>query len=311
MSSRQSASPPEMPHVGIIILNWRRPVETVACLESLQRMDYPSLEVVVVDNASRNGSTERIRRRFPHVALIQNETNLGFAAGNNVGIDHLLRGGADYVMLLNDDTEVSPELVRTLVDAGESRAEVGILGPKICYFDRPDVIWSAGGTVDRYGEPRHRCVDQVADAAPESVQEVDYVTGCCMLVKRSVIERVGRLDGRFFAYFEEAEWCARARRAGYRVVYVPRALVWHKIESSARTTSRLYFYLMTRNRLLYLQCTGASRGEMLQAVMDLLRTTVSWSIRPRHREMRAHRGAVLRGVLDFAVGRFGAPPVRL
>jgi GT2 family glycosyltransferase len=296
------------PHVGIVVINWKRPDCTVACLRSLKALDYPSCRIVVVDNGSRDGSPADIRARFRDVTVIENGRNLGFAGGNNVGIDHLLRSGADYVLLLNDDTEVAPDLLRMLVQAAEGDGRIGIVGPKIYYYDQPDVIWSAGGALDRYGQASHLQVDERDDGAAPAVRDVDYVTGCAILVKRSVIERVGALDERFFAYFEEAEWCARARRAGFRVVFVSQARMWHKIEADARPRSRLYQYLMARNRLLYLRCSGAGPWIISRAALGLIRTAASWSLRPRHREMRPLSGALIRGVGHFMIGRFGAPP---
>ena len=296
------------PHVGIVVINWKRPDYTVACLRSLGALDYPSYQIVVVDNGSENGTPGLIRDRFPAVKVIENGRNLGFAGGNNIGIDHLLQSGADYVLLLNDDTEVAPDLVRILVQVAESDRRIGIVGPKIYYYDQPDVIWSAGGAVDRFGQARHLRIDEHEDGSPRTVRDVDYVTGCAMLVRRKLIERVGPLDERFFAYFEETEWCARARRVGFRVVYVSQARMWHKLKAETRGHSRLYQYLMARNRLLYLKCSGAGPWVISRAALGLLRTAASWSLRPRHREMRPLSGALVRGVGHFVIGRFGAPP---
>lgn len=297
------------PRVGIVILNWRRPKDTLACLGSLARLDYPSFEIVVVDNGSGDGSPALIRERFPHVGMIENGCNLGFAAACNVGIGEVLRHGVDYVLLLNEDTEVAPDLVDILVRVAEADPTIGILGPKIYYYDQTDRIWSAGGQVGRFGIPQHRCVDEVDQSAPDWVRDVDYVTGCAMLVRRQVIDLVGMLDERFFAYYEETEWCARARRAGFRVVYVPDARMWHKIKMADRTASHSYLYLMARNRLLYLRCRGAHPGTILVASADVLRTAASWWLRPKHRAMRPFAGTLVRGVLDFVAGRFG-PPAR-
>ncbi|MGQ9675070.1 MAG: glycosyltransferase family 2 protein [Chloroflexota bacterium] len=297
------------PHVGIVILNWRRPECTLACLESLQHLDYPCFEVVVVDNGSGDGSTETIRQRFPRVTVIENGRNLGFATGCNIGITQLLGCNVDYVLLLNDDTEADTCSLRHLVEVAESDPAIGIVGPKICYYGRPETIWSAGGTIDQFGEARHRRVDQTDECDADEVQDVDYVTGCALLIKRKAIETIGLLDDRFFAYFEEAEWCARARRRGFRVVYAPRACVWHKIEAAERTDSWGYIYLMTRNRLLYLKCIGAKPWTTALAIVDLLRTALSWSLKPRHRHMRPYSSALTRGIRDFVTRRFGPPPL--
>jgi GT2 family glycosyltransferase len=220
----------------------------------------------------------------------------------------LLGIGVDYVFLLNDDTEVARDLLSVLVAEAERQASIGIIGPKICYFDRPDVIWSAGGSVDAYGQPCHLGTDAADHPSDASVHDVDYVTGCGMLVKRAVIETVGTLDERFFAYFEETEWCARAQRAGFRVVYAPNARMWHKIDMDVRTTSPLYVYLMTRNRLLYLKCKRASAATIGHATVQLVRTALSWRWRPEHRAMRPYAPVLMRGIRDFMLGRFGPPP---
>jgi GT2 family glycosyltransferase len=299
------------PYVGIVILNWKRPVQILECLSSLREQTFAAVQVVVVDNASDNGSVAAIRDAFPEVTVIENERNLGFAGGSNIGICHLLNRGVDYVLLLNDDTEVAEDMLSRLVSAAEADPRTAILGPSIFYFEPSDLLWSGGGSIDRYGAARHLRVDErAADLATVPVTEVDYVSGCGMLVKRSVLEAVGALDERFFAYFEETELCARARRAGFRIVYVPQARMWHKIGRTERGQSRPYLYLMARNRLLYVRCS-ASPGAVLVAALDLLRTAASWSLRPRHRHMRPYASALTRGVLDFFIGQFGAPPARI
>jgi GT2 family glycosyltransferase len=298
------------PHVAIILLNWNQPDHTLACLRSLGELDYPNVTVTVVDNGSTDGSPALIRERFPNVTLIENGLNLGFAAGNNVAIEPAMRAGADYVMLLNNDTEVAPDMLRELVDVAESDAGVGIVGPKILYYDQPDVIWSAGGTVDAFGFPGHVGADRPDDDPSDEPREADYVTGCAILVKRAVVEAIGVIDERFFIYFEETEWCARARRAGFRILYVPSARMWHKVKPDARGYSRRYLYLMARNRLLYLRCGGASSWRIGAAVLGMLRTAASWRLRPRHQDMRPFASAVTGGVGAFVLGRFGAPPSR-
>lgn len=299
------------PRVGIVILNWLRPDDVLDCLGSLARLDYPSYEIVVVDNGADPAAGSRIRCQFPRIRLIENGRNVGFAAGNNIGITYLLSRGAQYILLLNDDTAVAPDLLRRLVEVGESDPRIGVVGPTIYYYGDARRIWSAGGAVDRLGQARHLKVDELDDGRAQPVTEVDYVTGCALLIKRPVIEQVGLLDERFFAYFEETEWCARVRRGGFRVVCVPGAQVWHKIQPTARSRSRLYLYLMARNRLLYLQSCHASRWVLVRAAVNLARTAASWSIRPRHRELRPMAPVLLRAIYDFAAGHLGAPPARL
>jgi len=300
-----------IPHVGVVILNWKRPNDTRACLHSLRALTYPHYQVVVVDNGDSSGDPASLRREFTWVHFIENGRNLGFAGGSNVGIQHLLDAGVDYVFLLNDDTEVAPDLLDILVEAAETNADIAILGPKICYFSQPGLVWSAGGRVSHIGEPSHLGVDLPDNREEHDLRDVDYVSGCGILVRSSLIKRVGVLDERFFAYFEETEWCARARRAGFRVVYVPRARMWHKIEMTVRGTSPLYLYLMTRNRLLFLQLRGAGPITIGRCIVDLLRTAGSWALQPRHQRMRPYAPVLLVGIRDFLLGRFGRPSAYL
>jgi GT2 family glycosyltransferase len=296
--------------VGVVVLNWRRPREILACLASIAAQDYPSYEIVVVDNGSANGSVGEIRRAFPAVQVIENGRNLGFAGGSNRGIDDLVQRGADYVLLLNDDAVCGPDLLRLLVEQSQAEPDIGMLGPTIFYADPPGTrICSAGGVVDRLGRARNLEADDSGTGLLPAVRDVDYVTGCALLVRRDVVEKIGGLDERFFAYWEEVEWCARARAAGFRVVHVPAARVWHGIQQQDRETSRFYQYLMTRNRLLYLACVGARPWVIGLAGLEILRTALSWSLKRRHRAMRPYAGTLLRAVWDFVLRRYGAPPV--
>jgi GT2 family glycosyltransferase len=305
---RQDGMSSMSPHVSIILLNWNQPELTMACIESLNKITYPSYDIWLVDNGSHDGSVPYIRERCKTITLIENSYNMGFTGGNNVAIKRAMDAKADYILLLNNDTEVDAEFLNQLVSVAEADPAIGVVGPKILYFDHPDIVWSAGGAVSQYGQAHHLGENERDSGSPGVVKDVDYVTGCALLIKRAVIERIGSLDERFFIYFEETEWCARARRAGFRVVYAPQARVWHKIKMTARMSSSRYLYMMARNRLLYLKLTGATPRVMTVAILDVLRTAASWSLRPQHKEMRPFSGALARGVGDFLFGRFGEPP---
>ncbi|MCC6177943.1 MAG: glycosyltransferase family 2 protein [Chloroflexi bacterium] len=297
--------------VSIVILNWQRSSATLHCLVSLRAVEGLTLDIVVVDNGSCDGSTDVIRSRFPHVTVIENRRNLGFAGGCNVGIRWAFDHGADFVVLLNDDATVAPDTFQKLIRVADGDQRIGMLGPTIYYGRRRDVIWSAGGDIDTLGRPRHLLDGTTLPRSLLQPRDVGYVTGCVLMVSRAVVEAVGLLDERFFAYFEEAEWCARARRSGYRVVHVPDASAWHDIEPNERGMSPLYLYLMARNRLLYLRCSQVTLVVLLAAIADVLRTSLSWSYRPRYRAARPFASVLRRAVCDFAAGRFGAPPADL
>jgi GT2 family glycosyltransferase len=296
------------PEVAIIVLNWNGGDDTLACLESLARLDYPAFKVVVVDNGSSDDSVLAVRERFPKVTLIENGENLGYTGGNNVGFRYALAQRVDYVLPLNNDTEVSPDFLRFLVEAAEADAAVGVAGPTIYYHDEPQVIWSAGGAIDwRRGQTW-----MVGLNEPERGQfgqeprEVEFVTGCALLVKRAVLERAGLLDERFFAYYEEAEWCVRARRAGFKIVHVPQARIWHKISPTVQADSPQVHYYMSRNRLLFLKATGAGVRAWLHTLfVEYLRTLMSWSLRSRWRGKRVQRRVMLQAIRDAWHGHWG------
>jgi GT2 family glycosyltransferase len=301
-------SSPEAPHVAIVVLNWNGLKDTLACLASLRQLTYPSYQTVVVDNGSTDGSAEAMRAKYPDVPFIETGENLGYVGGNNVGLKWALEQGANYVLLLNNDTEVAPDFLSELVRAAESAASVGIVGPTIYYFDRPQTIWSAGGAIDwTWGETRMVGLDQT-DTGQFGCQPrpVDFVTGCAMLVKSQVIQQIGMLDPRFFAYYEDTEWSVRAARAGFAIWHVPSAKIWHKISPERRAASPQTHYYMTRNRLLFLRYTGASYWAWFHAlVLDDLRTILIWTLRPKWRAKRAQRNSMAIAIRDYFLRRVG------
>ncbi len=297
-----------MPPVMIVVLNWNGRADTLACLGSLARLDYLAHGVVVVDNGSTDDSVAAVRASYPQVTLIETGENLGYVGGNNVGLEHARAMRADYALLLNNDTEVAPDFLRLLVEAAEANPATGIVGPTIYYFDRPDVIWSAGGAID-WGRGRTSMIglDEVDQGQfGHTVRPVDFVTGCALLIKMSVVEQVGMLDPRFFAYYEEAEWCVRASQAGFKILHVPQAKIWHKISPDAREASPQVHYYMTRNRLLLLKLSKMGLGPWLSALLlDYGRTLVSWTLRPKWRSKSRQRRAMLQAIRDYGRRRFG------
>jgi GT2 family glycosyltransferase len=298
--------------VVVIILNWNGLADTLECLESLAHLDYQGHEVVVVDNGSVDRSVPVIHERFPGVTIIENGENLGYAGGNNVGLRYAMAQGADYALLLNNDTVVDPAFLRILVDAVEADPTVGIAGPTIYYHERPGIIWSTGGAIDwQRGSTRMLGLDEQDEGQFGQVpRTVDFVTGCAMLVRRAVLEQTELLDERFFAYYEETEWCVRASRAGFKIVHVPLAHIWHKISPAAQADSPLVHYYMTRNRLLFLKATEAGIHAWLHTLFaEYLRTLISWSVRPKWRCKQAQRKTMLQAIKDAWRRRWGKQPL--
>lgn len=295
------------PKVAILILNWNGGQVTLDCLSSLKAVIYPNLEIIVVDNGSTDGSLESICRLFPETPILAMEKNLGFVEGNNAAIHLAQSNGADYVLLLNNDTVVAPDFLDKLVAVSEAEDAIGVVGPTIYYYDRPDVIWSAGGAINwERGASQMLNLNETDRDLPDSLPyEVDFVSGCAMLVRTSVIQQVGLLDPRFFAYYEETEWCVRIHRAGYRVLHVPGARVWHRILPETREASPLVHYYMTRNRLLFLKLTQAGVRSWISTGYDYGKMLLSWALKPRWRNKRPQQKAMIKALVDYSHSRFG------
>jgi GT2 family glycosyltransferase len=239
-------------HVGIVVLSYNACADTLECLKSIQRVAYRPLSTIVVDNASTDGTAERVRRDYPHVDLVCNPENLGYAGGNNVGIRCALEAGADYVLILNNDIVVGETFLEPLLMEAKANPHVGALCPKILYFDRPDTIWFAGATFD----PRKGYNGRVAGyrepdgPAFRQTRTIDRACGAAMLVPRAALETAGLFDADLFLYSEDAEWSLRARSAGFRIYVVPDSKVWHKVSiASGGESSPTSLYYDTRNTL--------------------------------------------------------------
>ncbi|MGB3564840.1 MAG: glycosyltransferase family 2 protein [Thermoanaerobaculia bacterium] len=218
------------PRVMAFVLNYNGRDLTLQSLASLEGLDYPELEVVVVDNGSEDGSYEAVNEAFPKIHQIRVEVNKGPASGMNHGLRHALAGEADYILLLNNDIEVDPAMVTEMVRAAESDPEIGCVGPKAYYYSDRGRIWSAGGII-RFKESvtRERGEGQLDRGQFDREQQVDYVNGCAMLIRRSALETTGLMDPLYYLGVEDADWCMRMKRQGFRCHYTPRARLWHMV----------------------------------------------------------------------------------
>lgn len=291
-----SASPP----VAVIILAWNQCDLTVSCLRSLLAVEYPACRLIVVDNGSADGTAQRLRVEFgSSIDLVTIERNLGFAEGNNVGIRHALAKGARYVMLLNNDTVVDKRFLGPLVDLLQSTPRAGAVTPKIYFLHDPDEIWAAGSQINWWtGSANNRGHKQHDQGQFDRAEAVDYGPGCCLLTSREVLDRVGPLDDSYFAYFEDADWCVRMRKAGFDIWYEPRSWIWHVGGASSRRgehnpegkTDPLVHYLIARNGLWLMRshAPGLARivGPMAFAVRHVLFYSIVFVLLRRWRKLR-------------------------
>jgi GT2 family glycosyltransferase len=291
-----------LPLVSTIILNTNRRADTLACLDSLQHSLYPENKIIVLDNHSTDGSVEAIGAKFPKFQIISLEENLGYAGNNNVGIKAAIDQGADWVFILNEDTILEPNCISRLIEVGQSDPKIGVLGPMVYHYDEPDVIQSAGGILGPYWESIHLAKNEKDIGQFVEPHPVEWISGCAIMVKRDAIEMVGSLDERFFYYWEETEWCLRIGKAGWRLIHVPDAKIWHKGVQRDYHPKPSVTYYGTRNRLLMFAKHKAPLQVWLYAWMQILRTLTSWTIKPKWRGMHEHRDAMWKGILDF-IGR--------
>lgn len=241
-----SASPARHPPVTVVVLNWNGRHHLQTCLPSLIQQNYSRLEVLVVDNGSTDDSVAYVQQHFPQVQLICLPQNVGFAAGNNVG---MRAATTPFVALLNNDTRAEPGWLAALVAAAQSNPTVGMVASKMVFYDRPHIINSAGICLDRVGIAWDRFGGRVDDTADTATTEIFGASGGAVLYRRAMLQEIGLFDEDFFAYLEDVDLAWRARWAGWRCLYVPTAVVHHHHSATAIEGSPFKSRLLGRNKV--------------------------------------------------------------
>ncbi len=234
--------------VDVIVLSWNGMGFLERCLSSLLRQTYPHYHILMVDNASTDGSVAMVRQRFSRVEVIENDRNLGFAGGMNVGLRHA-QGG--IIVLLNQDTEVREDWLEWLVEAMESDERIGIVGCKLLYPDGKTLQHAGGILTYPLAIGAHRGRGELDRGQYDAKSEVDFVTGAALGLHRALLEEIGLLDEGFFFYYEDADFCFRAKEAGYRVIYVPKAAAIHHEGISVRHLGVDHYSLLHKSRLTF------------------------------------------------------------
>jgi len=252
------------PKVCIIILNWNGLEDTIECLESLKKISYPNYEVIVVDNGSEGEDAQVLKEKFgDYIYLIRNDKNYGSTGGNNIGMRYALdNSNADYLLLLNNDTIVDAQFITEMLKVAETDPTIGIAGARVYYYDDPDRLQPAGVKISLWTAQTKGLVEapmqrtkrtEVDGGQYDPVREVDWVTGCCFLIKKRVVENIGFFDESFFCYWDEPDYCLRAKKAGYKIVYVPRAKLWHKVGAATKKVTGFGHYYGARNSFLFMR----------------------------------------------------------
>ena len=303
------------PLVCIVVLNWNRPDDTIECVQSLQKTDYANAEILIVDNGSTDESTALFTARLPGIQILQTGQNLGYTGGNNFGFEYALKQGADYVFVLNNDTTVDPDCIQRLVDAGETYPETGVLGCFVFAYAPPRPFLYAGlHTQKTLGRPSmggfvgEEIADKVEkDAAIEEVVPIDAAHGCAFVIKRAALERVKGFDPKFFAVHEEVDLSMRVQEAGYQVVAVPQARIYHKVGATFGSASPNRTYYDVRNKVHYFNNRAAAQAARLPGQF-WVRYTLSGlgrSVKQLLKGDRPQAQAVFQGTLDGILHRQG------
>ncbi len=298
------------PKVSIIILHLNNIPCLVDCISSLNKISYPNYDIFVVHNGAKSNTLpDALAQRSQHIAeIIDTGANIGFSGGNNVGIKRALEKGADYVLLLNDDTEVSKDFLSLLVDIAEKRLDAGMFGPRIFFFDHPDKIWFDGAMFDsEQSRITFLRAGEKGEGLQETVTESDFITGCAVLVKRNLLEEIGLLNDFFFIYWEDVDWGLRAIKAGTKNLVVHNAHIWHKVTiSMGGLQSPRTIYHKVRSHLVFTKSHApkAFKVLLLRNLYDIAWLMVKSNEVGRFKLARSYVAAIW----DFYAGHKGKGP---
>jgi hypothetical protein len=301
------------PTVTAVVLNFDTTDDTVACVRSLQQVDYEGLRILVVDNGSPGGAMERLRSDLPGAEVRGTGRNLGYTGGINAGFRYAMERPTDYLLVLNPDTEVDPGFLAPLVEALEADPDAAIAGGTIYALHDRTRVWYAGGRLVPWrGLAVHLHQGEVRPvSALGEPRRVSFVTGCLALHRACLLSRVGEQDERFFLYLDDIELSARVLRRGLHLLYVPRAVVYHRVLGASE--SRLKLYYSVRNRLLLIDTAfpgRAGRVARLYFLAAIASKLAVWflSRRPFFEAARAGLEDYRRGVFHEGRGlRFRRP----
>ena len=294
----------KFPEISVIIVDWNGYNDTLSCLNSLKKVTYKNLQVIVIDNGSEKDGYLELKNEFPNLKVIRTEFNLGFTGGNNVGIRYALEKGTDFVLLLNNDTIVTPEFVEPLLKVFDRNDKAGIVAPQINYYDEPNKIWTAGGKISKFRGSGFAYSDHYDDGSKKDDKKVTFVSGCCMLIKKEVLEKVGLFDENFFLYVEDADLCCRTIIAGYNIIVSNSSKIFHKISrSTSGNLSQLPLYYVTRNRLYFAKKNfpGVNILTLLYVFITMFFKSIEWAVQGKFSNIFV----IKKAFYDFFKGNMG------
>jgi len=288
--------------ITVVVLNWNSHDMTAECIRSLLAMEAGDFEILVVDNGSSDGSVGILRQKFPQITMLPQDRNLGFAAGCNVGMRYALSAGAEYMLLVNNDAIVDRCLLRALLEEAERHPEAAMVSPKIYYHDLPNRLWWVGGTFDhRTGIPKHLGLRKRDTGKYNVARNIDWATGCVLLIRARALHDTGLFDEQFFGHVEDVDLSLRVRAAGYSIRYSPLAMVWHREGVDYRKNAGEHARIFTGSRnLLWLMHKHATRYQWLTFLPNfLVRHVLALVLQSvRHGDLRS-AWAVFQGIAAY------------
>ncbi|GKU27283.1 glycosyl transferase [Clostridium folliculivorans] len=292
--------------VSIILVNYNGARYNKECIDSILFSKYDDFEVIVVDNASTDNSVQELEDIYSDkITVIKSDTNLGFSGGNNIGISYALNKGTDFIMLLNNDTVIDSQMIGKMVSVSISKNNA-VVSPKIYYYDNKKIIWSAGAVMNwRKGLAAQRGIDTIDEGLFDESLEVEFATGCCLLIPSEVVKEVGVLSDEYFLYYEDTDYCTRVINSGFKIIYEPTAVLYHKVSASTGGTESFnYIYYNTRNRLLFNHKFNSKNKLTYTSYFYFTRLAkiIIWAIKGK-RELIA---ATVKAVRDYKNNNFGA-----
>ena len=305
----------DSPFVTIIILNWNNWQDTLECLDSVSQLDYPNFKIIVFDNGSVNDSVIKIKENYgSSIILLESPQNLGFAGGNNLSLEYLKELNPDYIFFLNNDTIIEKNVLSILIEQAVTDPNIGILTPKI-YFYNPnlshEIIWYGGSKLNLmlgktfmvgYRKKNHERYNKIS--------YVDFISGCSMLVKADVLDQIGGFDPDYFNIFEDADFCVRAKQKNYKLLYVPKACVYHKESMSFGSSYSLFsVYFQVRNRLLFIKKNVKNKWKVIayfSAFISIVKKSLLIILNKNTSSLAAIRVAVS----DFFKSSFGTGSIQ-
>ena len=294
------------PKIAIIIINWNTYQLTFNCLKSLKACTYNNKTIFLVDNGSEDGSGDKIALEFPDINFIKNEINEGFTGANNKALKVILKQNFDYVLLLNNDTEVKPNFLSLLEARMDSDQNLAATQPLILDFPNKNTIWNGGGSFNTFfGLSTTRSNGLIYKPQLKIETFTEWISGCCILVKIEVIKEVGLLDNRFFAYFEDVDWSIRMTKLGYKLGVVPKSIIYHQSSGSTKMNntsnegnlSPYAHYLNVRNHIYLIKKHTFffnSFGSWIYQILKITSYSIYFILRGRFGKFKM----VWRGVSD-------------